>query len=171
MKLVKFIDLIVNIVNVFRLCSIINSLYSQVAGDLETCSRLLRIMIRHSREQVSKPPDRTTNNVSMHLPCARTLTPFNLLTLYHTTHTLTFNYTDTHFEEINKIDVENIAGKGETASKKQFLLFPQCFLHDQITVSPFVHSSDIISLFAAEFQEPNIGISGKGLNNPKKRSL
>ena len=44
MKLVKFIDLIVNIVNVFRLCSIINSLYSQVAGDLETCSRLWRIM-------------------------------------------------------------------------------------------------------------------------------
>ena len=54
-------------VNVFRLCSIINSLYGQVAGDLETCSRLWRIMspprlsawgdmIRHSREKVSKSP-------------------------------------------------------------------------------------------------------------------
>ena len=62
-------------VNVFRLCSIINSLYGQVAGDCETCSRLRRIMsprassgslprassargdmIRHSREQVSKSP-------------------------------------------------------------------------------------------------------------------
>ena len=30
--------------NVFRLCSIINSMYGQVAGDLETCSRLWRIM-------------------------------------------------------------------------------------------------------------------------------
>ena len=52
-------------VNVLRLCSIINSLYGQVAGDLETCSRLWWIMspraeggdmIRHSREQVSKSP-------------------------------------------------------------------------------------------------------------------
>ena len=59
-------------VNVFRLCSLINLLYGQVAGDLKTCSRLWRIMspphlwrggdmimrggdmIRHSREQVSK---------------------------------------------------------------------------------------------------------------------
>ena len=40
-KLVKFIDFMVN---VFRLCSIINSLYGQVAGDLETCSRLWRII-------------------------------------------------------------------------------------------------------------------------------
>ena len=54
-------------VNVFRLCSIINLLYGQVAGDLETCSQLWRIMspqaeeawgdmIRHSCEQVSKSP-------------------------------------------------------------------------------------------------------------------
>ena len=41
MKLIKFIDLMVN---VFRLCSIINSLCGQVAGDLETCSRQWRIM-------------------------------------------------------------------------------------------------------------------------------
>ena len=28
---------------------------------------------------------------------------------------------------------------------------------------PIVHTSDILSLFAAEFEEPKIGISGKGL--------
>ena len=30
-------------------------------------------------------------------------------------------------------------------------------------LSPFVHSFDVISLFAAEFEELKIGISGKGL--------
>ena len=34
----------------------------------------------------------------------------------------------------------------------------------QIVVSPFVHIFDILSLFAAELEEPKIGISGKGLN-------
>ena len=33
----------------------------------------------------------------------------------------------------------------------KFLLFPQCFLLNQITVFPFVHIFDIISLIAAEF--------------------
>ena len=66
---------------------------------------------------------------------------------------------------------ENIMGKGEIARNERFLPFPTMF-STQINVSPFVHSFDIIlSLFAAEFQEPNIGISGKGLNvllsNPK----
>ena len=36
--------------------------------------------------------------------------------------------------------------------------FPQCFLLNQINVSPFVHIFDIISLFAAELEEPKIGI-------------
>ena len=58
----------------------------------------------------------------------------------------------------------NIAGKGEIACNEQFLLFPQCFLLNQIFVTPFVHIFDIISLFAAEFEEPKIGISGKGLS-------
>ena len=49
---------------------------------------------------------------------------------------------------------ENIVGKGEIAHKKQFFLFSQCFLLNQITVSPFVHIFDIISLFAAELEEP-----------------
>ena len=57
---------------------------------------------------------------------------------------------------------ENIAGKGETALNEQFLLFPQCFLLNQIIVSLFVLIFDTISLFAAEFEEPKIGITGKG---------
>ena len=56
---------------------------------------------------------------------------------------------------------ENIVEKGEIARNKQFILFPQCFLLNQITVSPLVHIFDIISLFAAEFEESKIGISGK----------
>ena len=62
-----------------------------------------------------------------------------------------------------KTDFENIVGKGEIAHNKQFLLFTQCFLPNQINVSPFVHIFDIISLFAAELEEPKSGISGKGL--------
>ena len=52
--------------------------------------------------------------------------------------------------------------KGEIARNEQFLLFPQRFLIKQITVSPFVHIFATISLFAAELEEPKIGISGKG---------
>ena len=58
---------------------------------------------------------------------------------------------------------ENIVGKGEIARNKQFLLFPQCLLLNQIIVSPFVHIFDIIPWFAAEYEEPKIGMSGKGL--------
>ena len=58
---------------------------------------------------------------------------------------------------------ENIVGKGEIARNEQFLLFPQCFLLNQIIVSPFVHIFDTISFFAAEFEEPEIAVSGKGL--------
>ena len=57
---------------------------------------------------------------------------------------------------------KNILGKGEIARYEQFLLFPQCFLLNQITVSPFARIFGIISLFAAELEEPKIGISGKG---------
>ena len=59
---------------------------------------------------------------------------------------------------------ENIVEKGEIARNEQFLLFPQCFLLNQIIASPFAYIFDIISLFADEFEEPKIGISGKGLN-------
>ena len=58
--------------------------------------------------------------------------------------------------------LENNVGKGETARNEQFLLFPQCYLLIQIIVSPFVHIFHI-SLFASEFEERKIGISGKEL--------
>ena len=59
---------------------------------------------------------------------------------------------------------ENMVGKGEIAHNEQFLLFPQCFLLNQIIVSAFVNIFDIISLFAAEFKKPKIGMSGKGFS-------
>ena len=59
---------------------------------------------------------------------------------------------------------ENIVGKGEIARNEQFLLFPQCFLLNQIILSPFVYIFAIISLFAAELEQSKIGISGKGLS-------
>ena len=61
---------------------------------------------------------------------------------------------------------ENIVGKGEIAQNEQFLLFPQCFLLNQIIVLPFVQICDIISLFAVEFGEPKIGLWVKGLTAP-----
>ena len=53
---------------------------------------------------------------------------------------------------------EDIVDKGEIAHNEQFLLFPQCFLLNQIIVSPFVHIFEITSLFAVEFEEPKIDI-------------
>ena len=47
---------------------------------------------------------------------------------------------------------ENIVRKGEIARNEQFLLFPQCFLLNHISVSPFVYIFGITSLFAAEFE-------------------
>ena len=44
-----------------------------------------------------------------------------------------------------------------------FSLSPQCFLLNQIILSQFVYVFEIISLFAAELEEPKIGIRGKGL--------
>ena len=51
---------------------------------------------------------------------------------------------------------ENTVGKKEIARNKQFLIFPQCFPLNQKIVSPFVNIFDIISLFDAELQEPEI---------------
>ena len=53
---------------------------------------------------------------------------------------------------------ENIVGNEEIARNEQFLLFPQCFLLNQIIVSPFAHIFDIISVFDAELEEPKIGM-------------
>ena len=58
---------------------------------------------------------------------------------------------------------ENIVGKGEIAHNEQISPFPTNFLLNQIIVSPFVQIFDSISLSMAEFKEPKIGISGKGL--------
>ena len=76
---------------------------------------------------------------------------------------LTLYSIDTHFDTSTTEAFENIVGKEEIACNKQFLLFPQCFLVNQIIVSPLVHIFDMISLFAAELKEPKMGISGKGL--------
>ena len=65
---------------------------------------------------------------------------------------------DTHLTHQQQTTFENIVGKGEIARNEQFLLFPQCFLLNQRTVSPFVYISDIISSFAAEFEESKICI-------------
>ena len=59
---------------------------------------------------------------------------------------------------------ENIVGKEEIARYEQFLLFPQCFLLNQKSVSLFVNIFDIISLFAAELKETKFGMWGKGLS-------
>ena len=53
---------------------------------------------------------------------------------------------------------ENIVGKEEIARNEQFLLFPQCFLSNQIIVPPFVHIFDIISLCIVELEESKFGI-------------
>ena len=59
---------------------------------------------------------------------------------------------------------ENTVGKGEIARNEQFLLFPQCFLLNQIIVSSVVHIFDVISFFAAALEECKIGISYKGFS-------
>ena len=71
---------------------------------------------------------------------------------------LTLYSIDNHFDASTTLSFENIVGKGEIARNEQLLLFPQCFLLNEIIVSPFVHIFDIISLIAAEFEEPKIGI-------------
>ena len=76
---------------------------------------------------------------------------------------LTLYSIDTHFDASTTEIFEDIVGKGEFASNKQFLHFPHCFLLNQKIVSPFVHVFDTISLVAFELEEPKIGISGKGL--------
>ena len=62
-----------------------------------------------------------------------------------------------------QIAFENIVGKEKIARIEQFLLFPQCFLLNQKIVSPFVNTFDIISLFAAEMEEPKIAMRGNWL--------
>ena len=58
---------------------------------------------------------------------------------------------------------ENIVGKKKLLVTSNFFFFPQCLLLDQKIVSPFVNIFESISLFAAELEEPKIGMRGKGL--------
>ena len=85
---------------------------------------------------------------------------FALLTMFWPSH-LTLYSIDTHFDIST---TENIVGKGEIAYNEQFLLSPQCFLLNQVIVSPIVQIFDIISLSAAELEEPKLDKPGKGLN-------
>ena len=62
---------------------------------------------------------------------------------------------------------ENNVGKEEIACTEQFLIFPQCFWLNQKTVSQFINIFDIISLFAAELEEPKI--DKWGLNSKDKK--
>ena len=57
-----------------------------------------------------------------------------------------------------KTAFENIMGNEEIARNEQFHLFPQCFQLNQETVSPFGNIYDIISLFAAEMEEPKMSM-------------
>ena len=57
---------------------------------------------------------------------------------------------------------ENIVEKGEITHNERFLLFPQCFLLNRITISPSVHICDIISVFDDEFEETKMAYQLKG---------
>ena len=67
---------------------------------------------------------------------------------------------NTHFDTSTKDSFENIVGKEEIACNKQFPLFPQCFLLNQIIVSLFLYIFDVISSLASECEEPKIGKLG-----------
>ena len=63
------------------------------------------------------------------------------------------------FKRINNRQLlKTLQGKEEIAPNEQILLFPQCFLLNQKIVSPFCKTFDIISLFAAELDEPKTGM-------------
>ena len=68
---------------------------------------------------------------------------------------------------------ENIVGKREIARDEQFLLFPTMFSTQSDNCIPICPYFDIISVFAVELEEPEIGISGEGLklSNVSKLSL
>ena len=71
---------------------------------------------------------------------------------------LTLYSIDTHFNASATTALENIVGKEEIARNKQFILLIQCFLLNQKMVSLYVNIYDITSLFAAELEEPKIGM-------------
>ena len=70
---------------------------------------------------------------------------YNILTLSQKILILTHQQQSAFDNILKQSAFENIVGKGEIARNEQFLLFPQCFLLDQITVYPPVHIFYIIS--------------------------
>ena len=71
---------------------------------------------------------------------------------------LILNSMDTNFNA-SSTAFDNIVRKDDIVCNKQFLLFPQCFLLIHKVVSPFVNTCIYdISLFAAEFEEPKVGM-------------
>ena len=66
-----------------------------------------------------------TRIFSFFLDCFQKASFSGLLTLY--------SMIDTHFDA-STTAFENIVGKGEIACNEQFLLYPQCFLLNQIIV-------------------------------------
>ena len=62
-------------------------------------------------------------------------------------------------EQINPSQTTNFRlFQTESICRRQFQNFSQCFLINQIIIYPFVHIFDIISLLAAELEEPKIGL-------------
>ena len=59
---------------------------------------------------------------------------------------------------------ENITRKQEIAHNEHFFSFPTMFSTQSENCIPISQYFDIVSLFAAEVEEPKIGTSGKGLN-------
>ena len=57
---------------------------------------------------------------------------------------------------------KNILGTEEIARNEQFLLFPQCFLLNQKTISPIVNIYNILSLFDVDLEEPKLAGKVKG---------
>ena len=76
---------------------------------------------------------------------------------------------DTHFDASTTDSFwKKIVGKGEVAPTEKFLLFPHCLLLNQNIFFPVHHILPLISLFAAELEEPNIGIWVTGLISEKR---
>ena len=81
----------------------------------------------------------------------------NLDKPYLMTFGITLYSIDTHFNTSKTDSFEKIVGKKEIAHKEQFLLFPQSFSIQSGNCIFNVLIFDIISLFAAELEQPKIG--------------
>ena len=72
---------------------------------------------------------------------------------------------DTHFDASTKDSFSKHCGKRRNCLLQAISSFPTMFStqSDNCILINFVHIFDITSLFAAELEEPKIGISGQGL--------